>query len=250
MTSEQSHVAHSLHPSPIFRDSWCHTMNFHASPARLNSPSLTSGLLEKFTRQRLPRGYLVSMQNSASNRILLLREGRIRVFVASEDKELTLTYLTAGELFSTHTRAYLRCESVCELLSMPTAEFARSLANEPGMLGMVMPVLGRILDNSIALIEDLAFRDVAGRLARFLLVSARQHGLTTQPGVSFCLGLSVSEISLLLGCSRQTVSSLLKRLEREGVISRPARRHVCILQPDILLRWQEGGMEESVQSVG
>lgn len=207
-------------------------------------------LLEKFLRQRLPRGYLLSTPQDARDRILWLREGRIRVFIASDDKELTLAYLTAGELFSTHTRAYLRCETACEVLSMSTVEFARTMANEPGMLAQVMPVLGRILDNSIALIEDLAFRDVAGRLARFLLVSARQRGLPVKPGISFPLDLSVSEISLLLGCTRQTVSGLFGRLEQEGVIARPARRQICILHPEILLRWQEGEMEDQAQSVG
>lgn len=203
-------------------------------------PALPAALLERFTRQRLARGYLLSTPGAARNRILYLQEGRIRVFVASEDKELTLAYLSAGELFSTHTRAYLRCESACMLLSMPTGEFARSMAHEPGMLGLVMPVLGRILDNSIALIEDLAFRDVAGRLARFMLVSARQQGVALAPGMRFTLDLAASEIALLLGCTRQTVSSLFRRMEREAIIMRSARRQFVVLQPEQLLRWQEG----------
>ena len=39
-------------------------------------------------------------------------------------------------------------------------------------------------------------------------------------------------------------------MEQEGVIARPARRQICILHPDILLRWQEGEMEDQAQSVG
>jgi len=215
-----------------------------------NRPLLSPDLLEKFTRQHLARGYLVSTPSKKDDRVLFLLEGRVRVFVACDDKELTLTYLTAGELFSTHSNAYLRCETACEMLSISTAEFARSLAHEPGMLGRVMPVLGRILDNSIALIEDLAFRDVRGRLARFLLVSARQQARTVTPGISFTLDLSVGEIALLLGCTRQTVSSLLKRLEREAIVARPSRKQFRILQPDSLLRWQEGEATPSSQIVG
>ncbi|PLK50792.1 Crp/Fnr family transcriptional regulator [Uliginosibacterium sp. TH139] len=218
-----------------------------AAPAR---PGLPPELLARFSSQQLPPGYLLSTPGSPKDRILLLREGRIRVFVASEDKELTLAYLSAGELFSTHTRAYLRCDSACCVLSMPTADFARSMAHQPGMLALVMPVLGRILDNSIALIEDLAFRDVAGRLARFLLVSARQQGVATAPGMRFGLDLSAGEIALLLGCTRQTVSSLFKRLEREAILTRPARRQFIVLQPEALLRWQEGEEERSGGTVG
>lgn len=214
-------------------------MHTHPSPTH-DTPPLPESLLERFSSQSLARGYLVSTPHAADNRILILREGRIRVFVASEDKELTLAYLAPGELFSTHTRAYLRCESACTLLGMPTAQFARSLANEPGMLGLVMPVLGRILDNSIAIIEDLAFRDVAGRLARFLLVWARQQGVAQMPGMQFTLDLSAGEIALLLGCTRQTVSSLLGRLQRENTISRFGQHQLCINDPQALIRWQEG----------
>jgi len=206
---------------------------------------MPEALLARFARQRLPGGFLVSTPRQKPDRILMLREGRIRVFVANEDKELTLAYLAAGELFSTHTGAYLRCESDCELLSMPIAEFARTMANEPGMLGLIMPVLGRILDNSIALIEDLAFRDVAGRLARFLLVAARQQGSKVPQGVQVTLDLSAGEIAQLLGATRQTVSSLLNRMEREVIIARPGRKQLVILQPDVLLRWQEGEAAEA-----
>ena len=223
-------------------------MHPHGDASR--RPILSPDVLEKFTRQHLARGYLVSTPGKKNDRVLYLLEGRIRVFVACDDKELTLAYLTAGEMFSTHSNAYLRCESACELLSISTAEFARSLAHEPGMLGRVMPVLGRILDNSIALIEDLAFRDVAGRLARFLLVSARQQGRTVAPGIGFSLDLSVGEIALLLGCTRQTVSALLKLLEREAIIARPSRKQFRILQPDSLLHWQEGQATSSSQIVG
>lgn len=201
-------------------------------------PALPEALLERFSSQRLPRGFLVSTPHAADNRILVLREGRIRVFVASEDKELTLAYLAPGELFSTHTRAYLRCESPSILLSMPTAQFARSLANEPGILALIMPVLGRILDNSIAIIEDLAFRDVAGRLARFLLVSARQQGVPQSAGMLFTLDLSAGEIAQLLGCTRQTVSSLLNRLQRENILERQGQCRYCIISPEALQAWQ------------
>lgn len=198
--------------------------------------------------QRWPRGYLVSAPGARDDRIVHLREGRMRVYIASDDKELTLTYLSAGDLFSTHTRAYLRCESACAVWSMPTCEFARSLANQPGMLGMIMPVLGRILDNSIALIEDLAFRDVAGRLARFLLESARRQGAGGATSF-FALDLSATEIALLLGCTRQTVSSLLQRMEREGIIARAPRRQIRLLHPDALRQWRDGGRSVAMLTV-
>lgn len=202
-------------------------------------PVLSAELLGRFRRQTLPAGYLVSTPRAADDRVLYLEAGRLRVYVASEERELTLAYLGAGELFTTHTPAYLCCEDPSTLLSMSTAEFAGQLALEPALLRHVMPVLGRILDNSIAIIEDLAFRDVAGRLARFLLMGARQQGVRAVPGACLALELSAGEIALLLGCTRQSVSSLLQRMVREGILARPARAQVVLLRPDVLRAWQD-----------
>ncbi|PAS99901.1 MAG: hypothetical protein BSR46_05505 [Candidatus Dactylopiibacterium carminicum] len=211
------------------------------NPPQHSAAPLPETLLTNFVSRRLARGSLVSTPHDPNDRILLLRQGRIRVFVASEERELTLAYLSPGELFSTHTRAFLRAESACELLALPTREFVRTMANEPGMLAMVMPVLGRILDNSIAIIEDLAFRDVAGRLARFLLLAARQQGSAVAPGAQVTLALSTQEMALMLGTSRQTVSSLLNQLEREAVIARPARGRLLLLRPGLLQDWLARG---------
>jgi len=201
---------------------------------------LPEHLLANFTRRARPQGYLLATPRSQDDCVILLRSGRLRVFVANDDKELTLAYLSPGELYSTHTPAYLRCETDCEVLSMPTREFARTLSHEPRMFSMVMPALGRILEGSLALIEDLAFRDVAGRLARFLLVLARQQRGAVEKGTQVALELSVSEIALMLGATRQTISALLSSMEREGVIDRPTRGQLRILRPERLRRLQQG----------
>ena len=87
----------------------------------------------------------------------------------------------------------------------------------------IIAVLARRLRRFAALIEDLALRDVTGRLAGFLLTEA------PRAGGSFEIGTQ-DELAARLGTVRELVSRSLTRLTAEGVISRTGRR-IRVLDP-------------------
>lgn len=194
--------------------------------------------LQGFQPLAVPKGYLISTPQDPKDQVLIVRSGRVRVYVANDDKELTLAFLEAGDIFSTHTPAFLRTLKPSRLLLMESRRFGQSLAAEPGMAPLIMRVLGRLLANSIALVEDLAFRDVASRLARYLLSAAKQRGLPCEEGIRLPLDLSTGDIALLLGTTRQSVSTLLNRMEREGLLERQGRHCLLLRQPEALAGWQ------------
>ena len=65
------------------------------------------------------------------------------------------------------------------------------------------------------------------RLARFLLDAAKEKGVVEQASMFINLGLSVEDIALAVGSSRQTASMLLHRWERDGVIRRNRKTVYC-----------------------
>jgi CRP-like cAMP-binding protein len=111
---------------------------------------------------------------------------------------------------------------------MNTAAFARRLAVDPSVTPVMMRVLGRLLVNAVSPIEDLAFREVAARLARFLLGLAKRRGHVTAEGWLIPLDLAMEDIASLLGTTRQTVSSLINLWEREGILQRQGRRSLLV----------------------
>ena len=92
----------------------------------------------------------------------------------------------------------------------------------------VIAVLARRLRRFAALIEDLALRDVTGRLAGFLLAEAARAGAD-----GFFTIATQDEVAARLGTVRELVSRSLSRLTTAGMIARAGRR-VRLLAPDRL----------------
>jgi CRP/FNR family transcriptional regulator, carbon monoxide oxidation system transcription regulator len=66
----------------------------------------------------------------------------------------------------------------------------------------------------------------------------RYEAYRSQPDAAgvpcFSHGLSVEQLATIVGASRQTVSSLLNALEREGIVELRARGVIRILDPAAL----------------
>jgi CRP/FNR family transcriptional regulator, dissimilatory nitrate respiration regulator len=92
----------------------------------------------------------------------------------------------------------------------------------------VIAVLARRLRRFAALIADLALRDVAGRVAAFLLAEAAPAGAPFEIGTQ-------DEVAARLGTVRELVSRSLARLAEAGLIARAGRR-VRVLDADGLRR--------------
>lgn len=191
-------------------------------------------LLQGFHQRTLVEGELLGGPQGARNSVFIVRSGRIRVFLAFEDKEYTLAFLEAGDIYSTHSGAYLQASRPTEVLVGETALMIDRLSALPGATPVIIRVLGQTLANCMRLIEDLAFRDVEGRLARFLDGMSQRKGVRHGTDLRLELDLNTEDIARLLGTTRQTVSSLINRLAREGILSRAGTGTFLIHQPERL----------------
>jgi len=202
--------------------------------ATLAGAAQPHGWLADFALRRLPKAYLLSTPGQQENQVFVVRSGRLRVYLTGANRELSLAFLEPGDIYTTHTPAYVQTVAACELWTMDIARFARKLAHEPDIHPAIMRVMGRLLSNAVALIDDLAFREVPARLARFLVGLAQRRAQTGEQGWLLELDLSTQDIASLLGSTRQTVSSLLNQWQREGILQRQGRRRLLICQLEAL----------------
>lgn len=203
--------------------------------AHLASPDLAAmtqdpatGLLAGFTLRELAKGYLLSTPECPYNQVLMIRSGRLRVYLAGDNRELNLSFLEAGDIYTTHTPTYVEAVVPTSLWLIDTPAFARKLATNPSVTPVMMRVLGRLLSNAVGLIEDLAFREVPARLARFLWQLTERRGHRLDHGWVVPLDFSIQDIASLLGTTRQSVSALINQWEREGVLQRQSRRSLLV----------------------
>jgi CRP-like cAMP-binding protein len=202
----------------------------HAPSAGFPSEAMLAG----FALRRLNKGQLLCTPQDARDEVFILRSGRLRVYLAGENRELSLSFLEPGDIYTTHTPTYVSAVTPSEIWVTETRNFARKLASDPAATPAMMRVLGRLLANAVTLVEDLAFREVPARLARFLLGLVERRGRRTPEGWVISLDLSVEDIASLLGATRQTVSALINQWERAGILCRPQRRQMVITSLDAL----------------
>ncbi|WP_395665894.1 Crp/Fnr family transcriptional regulator [Methylocella sp.] len=203
-------------------------------------------LRARFVEKTMPKGALFRDQDRA-DRVFVVLSGRLRVYLATEDRELSLSYLTEGDIFSTHTRAQLAAAEESRLLLAERGVLEGELDACPPLRAAIIRVLARTLTQSLTAIEDLAFHDVRGRIARFLLRCAEREG-EARAGRIIAPGLGMDEIAALLGASRQSASTEFNALIREGALERLDRRRLRLL--DVRkLRAAAGNVAEATDRV-
>lgn len=78
--------------------------------------------------------------------------------------------------------------------------------------------MARRLRQTSRQVGNLAFLDVAGRIAQTLLNLAKMPDAMTHPE-GMQIKITRQEIGQMVGCSRETVGRIMKMLEDEGLIS-------------------------------
>ncbi|MEE4271467.1 MAG: Crp/Fnr family transcriptional regulator, partial [Thermoanaerobaculales bacterium] len=153
--------------------------------------------------------------------VYVVASGRVKVVTTSSDgKEFILTVLGAGQVFgemalleSTTRSASVVTLSAVEVLVINRADFQRLLDSNPRISQRLMAILSRRLRRANAKMESLAYMDVAGRLARYLLDLARDHGQRLGNGWVVVRRPTHSDIAHSIGTSRETVSRLINEFE-------------------------------------
>ncbi|MGL4858311.1 MAG: Crp/Fnr family transcriptional regulator [Enterobacteriaceae bacterium] len=187
--------------------------------------------LSVFLLRHYGKGELLPVSPPPESAVFIVKEGKIRVGLALEGREFTLTYLQAGDIFTTHARTQLLAQTDTTVWSCNTRRFSRYLLEHPQVGLRIISILGGMLNNSLHIIEELVFASVNQRLARVLLQLAIKNGQETEEGVLLHLDLTMDALGTLASTSRQTASQLINTLQRQGILLKRGRKHYLI--PDL-----------------
>lgn len=194
-------------------------------------------LRSALTAKKHAKGSFISSPADRENSVFIVSRGRARIYLGYEDKEFSLGILSPGDIYSTHTRAFVQALDEVELLSTDTGTFHRNMLKHPEITKAMVGILGNMLKTSFTIIESLAFKDVNGRLVELLANEAERHGEPDGTGgVVIRIDLSVEQIALLVGSTRQTVSTFLNALSRQGLVTRVDRERFKVSDLEVLKR--------------
>lgn len=153
--------------------------------------------------------------------------GTVAVLIKDDEgKEMILSYLNQGDfigelgLFEEESvrTAWVRAKGPCEVAEISYKKYKQLVQVNPEILMRLAGQISKRLQSTSQKVGDLAFLDVAGRIAQTLLHLARQPDAMTHPD-GMQIKITRQEIGQIVGCSRETVGRILKMLEDQSLIS-------------------------------
>jgi len=186
------------------------------------------------------RGEAILRPELRSGMIHLVIAGRVKISTYSADgKEQALALLDRGDFFGELAPAELPVPARAEALdravvcSIERTLFEGIVRNAPDVALKVIQALARRLRAAEQEIEDLALRDVPGRLASLLLRLAAGYGEEHERGIRLSFRLTHKDLAQMIGSTRETVTMTVNRFRSDGLIS-VDRRALIVLDRDRL----------------
>jgi CRP-like cAMP-binding protein len=212
-----------------------HTLFSHLNPTE-REQILALGMERCFGN-----GQLICQQGDASNNMMLVLCGQIRVSIFSkEGRELVLAIIPPGgcfgeiALFDGKPRtANATAIGKCVLFTITRQTFIAFLEDHPQVAVRLLAVLSERLRTTDELIESLAFQNLPARLASLLVRLAATHGAMTPTGVCITCRLSQHDIGNLIATSRESINRQLRTWQAEGLLT-IAQGHITLLKPTAL----------------
>jgi CRP-like cAMP-binding protein len=121
----------------------------------------------------------------------------------------------------------------CELVIIQRNDFFHFLERAPQAAIKLLEVLARRLRRLSERVEDTAFLDVPGRLAKQLVRLAERYGQKEGEGVCIELKLSQQELGDLVGATRESVNKQLRAWVAEAIVEQ-SRGKIVILDLEAL----------------
>ena len=182
--------------------------------------------------QRYPKGDFIFHAGSAGSHVYFLRQGRVKIYQLSPvGREVILWFCFTGEMFGLAEvgRGEERvvnaqaCED-SETLCIPKEQFNAFLESHPKIALLIMHVLSCRLRVLGEVLVNLASDDVNTRLAKLILRLGARYGKRVGTEIHLDIHLTHQEMADMIGATRQTVTSALGHLKRQGILSMGNRR--------------------------
>lgn len=161
--------------------------------------------------------------------VYIIATGKVKIVVTSTDgRDFILTILGAGQVFgemalleSAPRSAAVITASQVDVLTIRRKDFHQMLTSTPSISRKLLAILSRRLRRANSKMESLAYMDVAGRLARYLLDLARDHGQKLGNGWIVVRRPTHTDIAHSIGTSRETVSRMINEFEESfGLVNK------------------------------
>lgn len=179
------------------------------------------------------KGEMIFFEGRESTGFYIVILGKVKIYkLSSEGKEQILHFFGPGEPFGEVPAftgdpfpAYAEAIEETKVFFFPKVAFVKLIEKDPSLALNMLAILAKRLQRFTHVIENLSLKEVPGRLATYLLyLSDSKHGAN-----ELFLDISKGQLASLLGTIPVTLSRILTRMAKQGLIDSDTKGLIKIL---------------------
>jgi CRP/FNR family transcriptional regulator len=200
------------------------------------SPKELESISCRVTLREFKKGEVILYEEDTNRYMYSVLEGEVKVYSFTEDgRESIVAFHGAGESFGEvslidqqTTPAMVAAMERATVLIVSREDFFAIIQNQPKVMNKLLLLLSGRLRHSWSQIRMLHFNDASNRVKASLQEMAAERGEEGPDGVLLKLRLTHQNIADLTGLTRETVTRIIDKWKRSGLLSLDENRHMLI----------------------
>ena len=218
---------------------------------------LSDAELEELARRcpddQLQAGEIFYTPYDTSEKLFILKRGRVRVYTATDGREYTQALVESGTVFGemalTAQRlqgAYAQAMEQSILITMSREELEQLILQKPEVGLHLAHLLSERLRRQETRLEDANTKDVHARLAGIIVLLVESEGVRTGMGYRIPAHYTHERLGTMIGANRVAITRAFGLLQDEGVVEL-RRRLIHVTDIEALKRVAEYGDFQEVE---
>ena len=206
-------------------------------------------LARRYPDEHLQAGEIFYTPNDTSEKLFILKRGRVRVYRSTDGREFTLAIVEAGTVFGemalTAQRlqgAYAQAMEPSILITMSREELEHLILQKPEVGLQIAHLLSERLRHQEIRLEDANTKDVHARLASIIVLLVGSEGVRSASGYRIPAPPTHQQLADMIGANREAVTRAFGLLQDEGIVE--LRRRLIYVMDLQALRRMAGYKEE------
>jgi len=187
---------------------------------------------EKMSTRRFKKGEIILNEEDTNKYMYILLKGRVKAVQTTEEgREIVLGFHTSGDTFgevslidgkTTQAQVIAVADSLISIISKE--EFYNLYHTHPKILDNLLNLLCSRFRENTDVIKMLNMNNAAQRLQMLFIKLVHSYGEPDQEGILLKLNLTHSDLANMASLTRETVTRIMNRWQKEGYIEVQGRR--------------------------
>ncbi|SFR32938.1 cAMP-binding domain of CRP or a regulatory subunit of cAMP-dependent protein kinases [Yoonia tamlensis] len=214
----------------------------HLPPFSKLAKTQIRNVLDQATSRRYDAGVAIFDEGADADRFYMLLDGYVRVVrITATGDQVTSLHIPAGQLMGiakalgrdTYPATAITASEAI-VLSWPMRLWDSFVAEYEGFATETYKAVGKRVGEMNTRIVEMATQQVEQRIACALLRLINQSGRKTSKGIEVDFPITRQDLSELTATTLHTVSRLLSKWEKQGIVS-SKRKRIIVTDPHALV---------------